>query len=216
MRLVIDRFTGYSMVLADGHQVMSACQFSTEELPMLFLLCERWPSMVTFDLLATALYPAPATLLTAGQIDDARILGTLEQVIAPIKQQIARYRQRLQVLGLEVAENVGYGYRLVGSRAADGCEEAGKTQPTARFLARIAYWTLRDNEAGRLILDDGRELHNGEMVEIMVGGNWIAGYVEQHQTGMARFVAVDGSVCGLCSGMHVGIHTLYPVAARDG
>jgi hypothetical protein len=127
MSLVIDRFVGYCMVLdcnRSRHQVVAACQFSVEELPMLFLLTGYWPSMVTYDLLATAQHPAPDMLITAAQIEDAREGGTLEHLVAPIKAQLDTYRSRLQLLSLDVKENPGYGYRLI--RASEAPEETGE------------------------------------------------------------------------------------------
>jgi hypothetical protein len=114
--LVVDRFVGYCLLLACDQmnaQIVAACQFSVEELPALLLLCGYWPSMASYEILATALHPAPTMLITGAQIEDARGDGTLEHLVAPIKQQLATYRNRLQVLGLDVAENAGYGYRLI-------------------------------------------------------------------------------------------------------
>jgi hypothetical protein len=119
VELVIDRSCGYSMLLACNQmhdQVLAACTFRTEELPMLLLLCEYWPSMVTYDLLATAQHPAMMSLIVAAQIEDAREAGTLEQLIAPLKTQIEGYRSRLQELGLDLTEVAGYGYRLVARK----------------------------------------------------------------------------------------------------
>lgn len=119
--LVIDRFVGYCMLLACNrptNQVVAACQFSGEELPMLFLLTGYWPSMVTYDLLATAQHPASDMLITAAQIEDAREGGTLEHLVAPIKAQLDTYRSRLQIFGLDLKENPGYGYRLIRANEA--------------------------------------------------------------------------------------------------
>jgi hypothetical protein len=119
VELVIDRSCGYSMLLACNRmhdQVLAACTFRTEELSVLLLLCEYWPSMVSYDLLATAQHPAPTTLITGAQIEDARDAGTLEQLLAPLKTQIEGYRSRLQELGLDLAAVDGYGYRLVACK----------------------------------------------------------------------------------------------------
>lgn len=116
VELVIDQFYGYSMLLAwnkMNNQVITATQFSPEELPALSLLCSSWPSMVPFDVLITALHPAPDVPIVAYQIEDARNMGSLDQLIAPLKQQIGGYRIRLRELGLDAREVEGYGYRLI-------------------------------------------------------------------------------------------------------
>lgn len=116
VELVIDQIIGYSMLLAYNrmnNQVITATQFSPEELPALTLLCSYWPSMVPFDVLVTALHPAPETLIVAYQIEDARSNGTLDQLMVPLHQQLDGYRQRLGELGLDVREVKGYGYRLI-------------------------------------------------------------------------------------------------------
>lgn len=125
VELVIDQYCGYSMLLAwnrMNNQVITASQFLPEELPALSLLCSSWPSMVTFDVLVTALHPAPETQIVAYQIEDARNTGTLDQLIAPLKRQIDGYRQRLQELGLDVREIEGYGYRLIQANGGCGTE----------------------------------------------------------------------------------------------
>lgn len=123
VELVIDQIIGYSMLLAMNNQVITATQFSPEELPALTLLCSYWPSMVPFDVLVTALHPAPETLIVAYQIEDARGNGTLDQLIAPLKLQIETYRSRLYVLGLDAREVEGYGYRLHRAQQPNGgCE----------------------------------------------------------------------------------------------
>ncbi len=74
---------------------------------------------------------------------------------------------------------------------------------------------------GRYGLDeqDGSDLTTGQPLAILLGGRWIAGRVEHATfpdaegcyalTGMTQarigyyFVASDGQVCGLCTGMRV-------------
>lgn len=129
VELVVDQSTGYSMLLASNkmnNQVITAAQFSLDELPLLSLLCEYWPSMVSYEILVTALHPAPAVLVVAYQIEDARNANTLEQLLAPLRRQVYGYRQRLRELGLDVREvekdGRSYGYRLIQSRPNGGYE----------------------------------------------------------------------------------------------
>jgi hypothetical protein len=127
VELVVDQIIGYSMLLAYNrmnNQVITAAQFSPEELPALSLLCSSWPSMVSYELLVTALHPAPEAPIVAYQIEDARNANTLEQLLAPLTRQIDGYRQRLRELGLDVREvekdGRSYGYRLIQSRPNGG------------------------------------------------------------------------------------------------
>jgi hypothetical protein len=120
VELVVDQSCGYSMLLAwnkMNNQVLNAVQFLPEELPALSLLCSYWPSMTPFDVLVTALYPAPETQIVAYQIEDARSAGSLDQLIAPLKRQIDGYQERLRELGLDAREVEGYGYRLHQAQA---------------------------------------------------------------------------------------------------
>ena len=52
---------------------------------------------------------------------------------------------------------------------------------------------------------DGRMLRDGEMVEIRLGEVRVMGFIEHQLHSTARFVAEDGSVCGLCAGMWIGV-----------
>jgi hypothetical protein len=63
---------------------------------------------------------------------------------------------------------------------------------------------------GRYALDDpqeGREFTSGDVVTILLGGHYIAGTIEHsRKKGGYYFVAHDdGTVCGLCPGMHVRV-----------
>ena len=62
---------------------------------------------------------------------------------------------------------------------------------------------------------DGRTLHDGEIVEIRLGGARIVGFIERPAHSATRFVAEDGSVCGLCAGMWIGVLSLQLVALRE-
>jgi Domain of unknown function (DUF5348) len=71
---------------------------------------------------------------------------------------------------------------------------------------------------GRYSLDDpvsGHDITSGDVLLILLGGHWIEGSVE-HASGLYAlehaaqsfssgyyFLARDGSVCGLCTGMQV-------------
>ena len=72
-------------------------------------------------------------------------------------------------------------------------------------------WTIYPNGLGSFALgsQDGCMLYSGEMVEIRLGGTWIAGFIEQHTHTDAQFVAaVDGMPCGLCAGMKIRVSRL--------
>ena len=72
---------------------------------------------------------------------------------------------------------------------------------------------------GRYALDDpetGHDLTSGEPLAILLGGRWIEGHIEhsrqryasaqlvsQHTLAGYYFIARDGTVCGLCTGMQV-------------
>ena len=72
---------------------------------------------------------------------------------------------------------------------------------------------------GRYALDDpeeGHDLTSGEPLAILLGGQWIEGHIEhsrqrnasahlvsQHILPGYYFIARDGAVCGLCTGMQV-------------
>lgn len=70
---------------------------------------------------------------------------------------------------------------------------------------------------GRYALDDpnGPDLTSGDDLTIRLGKHWIAGHIEagrryaSEHTGQTErgyyFIAVDGNVCGLCTGMQVRI-----------
>ena len=85
------------------------------------------------------------------------------------------------------------------------------------FAANVTTGTIYPNGAGGFALGspDGRILHNGEMVEIWLGGLVVVGFIEHQSHSTARFVAEDGSVCGLCAGMRIGVPSLQLVALRE-
>ena len=67
-------------------------------------------------------------------------------------------------------------------------------------------WTIYPTEAGAYACGspDGRELHDGQAVEMRLGGRWIPGVLQQYAYQSPQFVALDDqSVCGLCPGMHI-------------
>lgn len=84
-----------------------------------------------------------------------------------------------------------------------------------------AYTLVASRNPGRYALDeqDGGDLNTGQPLAILLGGSWTRGRVEHSTypdaegcytlTGMAQvrigyyFVAQDGQVCGLCTGMRV-------------
>lgn len=87
-----------------------------------------------------------------------------------------------------------------------------------QFAAAITSGTIYPHGAdGGFALGspDGRTLHNGEMVEICLSGVRVVGFIEQQPHSVARFVAEDGSVCGLCAGMWIGVLSIQLVALRE-
>jgi hypothetical protein len=78
---------------------------------------------------------------------------------------------------------------------------------------------VASSNKGRYALDDpetGHDLTSGESVAIWLGGQWIPGHIEHGRERYASshlvsqrilpgyyFIARDGAVCGLCTGMQV-------------
>ncbi len=55
---------------------------------------------------------------------------------------------------------------------------------------------------------DGRELRDGQALEVLLGGHWIAGFIEHHPHAVAQFIAQDDQrPCGLCPQMRVRLLT---------
>ena len=81
------------------------------------------------------------------------------------------------------------------------------------------YTLVASSTKGRYALDDpetGHDLTSGEPIAILLGGHWIEGHIEygrQRYTSSPLisqrilpgyyFIARDGAVCGLCTGMQV-------------
>jgi hypothetical protein len=79
------------------------------------------------------------------------------------------------------------------------------------------YTLIISTNRGRYALDGpqyGHDLPSGEPIAILLGEQWIEGRIEHagrsyaiERTGQAEkgyyFIANDGSVCGLCTGMKV-------------
>ncbi len=87
-----------------------------------------------------------------------------------------------------------------------------------QFVVAITSGTIYPNGVdGGFALGspDGRILHDGEMVEIRLGGLAIVGFIEHPAHSIARFVAEDGSACGLCAGMWIGVLSLQLVPLRE-
>lgn len=69
------------------------------------------------------------------------------------------------------------------------------------------YPSLNDGKHYALGSPDGRELKRGEVVEILLGGFFIPGYIEYSANG-DYFSAMTGkSICGLYAGMKVHLIT---------
>jgi len=92
------------------------------------------------------------------------------------------------------------------------------TSTAQRFAAHFTPWTIYPNGSGGYALGspDGRTLNNGELIEITLGGCIVAGFIEHHTHQAPRFVAIDGSACGLCPGMRINIPTLQLVGGEGG
>ncbi len=55
---------------------------------------------------------------------------------------------------------------------------------------------------------DGRELRDGQALDMLLGGRWIAGFIEHLPHAAARFIAQDDQrPCGLCPEMRVRLLT---------
>ena len=78
------------------------------------------------------------------------------------------------------------------------------------------YTLVPSTNRGRYALDDpqGYDLTSGQPVSILLGDSWIEGHIEHKRllyanarTGQAErgyyFIANNGTVCGLCTGMSV-------------
>jgi Domain of unknown function (DUF5348) len=81
------------------------------------------------------------------------------------------------------------------------------------------YTLVASSNRGRYALDDpetGHDVTSGEAIAILLGGKWIEGHIEHGRERYASahlivqrvlpgyyFIASDGAVCGLCTGMHV-------------
>ena len=54
---------------------------------------------------------------------------------------------------------------------------------------------------------DGKPLHDGDLVDVLLGGVHVRGWIEQRKHEPTRFVSeIDGSVVGLCAGMRLFCH----------
>ncbi len=63
---------------------------------------------------------------------------------------------------------------------------------------------------------DGRDLRDGQGLEVLLGGRWIPGFIEEHAHLPIRFIALnDQSACGLCAGMHIRL-LVYPLNNNEG
>ena len=78
---------------------------------------------------------------------------------------------------------------------------------------------VASSNRGRYALDDpetGHDLTSGEPIAILLGGQWIEGHIEHGRQRYASalwvyqrvlpgyyFIARDGALCGLCTGMQV-------------
>jgi Domain of unknown function (DUF5348) len=81
------------------------------------------------------------------------------------------------------------------------------------------YTLVASSNRGRYALDDpeqGHDLTSGEPIAILLGGTWTLGRIEHSRERYASehlisqrvlpgyyFIASDGAVCGLCTGMQV-------------
>lgn len=75
---------------------------------------------------------------------------------------------------------------------------------TARI--RPVEWAIYPTGTGTYACGspDGDELRDRQRLEILLGGHWIAGCIEQPAYHAPRFVALDDHrSCGLCPGMHI-------------
>ncbi len=111
-QLVLDHFTGYSMVIdwqQQMGQIQNATTFTEEELAAVFTLASNWPSYVPYG---TLMINEAGEGPTPSQIDDARAARYLETLIAPLKALIETCRAKLHTLGLDISEIDQYGYRL--------------------------------------------------------------------------------------------------------
>lgn len=64
---------------------------------------------------------------------------------------------------------------------------------------------VHSTNRGRFALDDsehGQDITSGYVLDVRIGGHWIAGRVEHASTGY-YFQSTVGDVCGLCTGMKV-------------
>lgn len=89
-----------------------------------------------------------------------------------------------------------------------------------RMAAQITTieWTIYPTGTGAFACGspDGRELRDGQGLEVLLGGRWIPGFIEEHARLPFRFIALDDqSACGLCAGMHIRL-LVSPLSNEEG
>lgn len=75
------------------------------------------------------------------------------------------------------------------------------SRPSTANSSTQQQWPIYPDGGGHFALGspDGRILYQGEAIEILLGGQWIAGRIQWSHNGDYFAALADGTVCGLCA-----------------
>src|SRR6266702_2793515 len=115
--LVVDR-SGGAMTLVDwqSQHFLEQIGFTDQELALLTILMEHWPSYVQYDKLLSLVVENSEVVQRAQTIEDARDGNdqvALDAAIAPLSNILMHCQDRLHRLGLEIGTIKHYGYRIM-------------------------------------------------------------------------------------------------------
>lgn len=129
--IVLDEQTGYVVLIDWANRLLIVgTMLAPQEIPLVILLFDRWPSYVPYEHLMQLLADSVSEetpIQVALAVEEAREAGTLDRVLEPLRSLLSSCNERLSLLGLQATETIGYGYRITvtpGRRVA----HEGKTQ----------------------------------------------------------------------------------------
>lgn len=111
--LVVNRLNGHvTLVNWELRRFLAECGFTDEELPLMLILLEAWPSYISYEnMLALVSEDTPEEI--ARRVDAAREAETLGEVLTPLRVILKACQERMNLFGIQIAAVYRYGYLLI-------------------------------------------------------------------------------------------------------
>jgi hypothetical protein len=119
--VVVNRFSGETTLVNWGTEsFLVQMRFSDQELPLLLMMMERWPSYVPYEMLLSLITEEEVdSNELAHQIAEARERNEakLDEICIPLRAILRECRDRLHLLGLDIAAVYQHSYLFVKRHA---------------------------------------------------------------------------------------------------